>query len=356
MATKSKRNQIKESLARSGEPVKPETPVNNEEADDDLTVGERYLMESRPYWSLIALGVLSAVLLYVFFNYFTNMQAESSAVPWRDLSTAVTQSELSGEISSLKEMGNDHSDHPAGNWAYQFAGDFELRRGLGMLNYDRAGGLKLIESAEETYRKVVDSADTAKTPMLQKRSLFSLSYATESLGKFDVAKTLYQQMIDEAGDSAFLEMSKRGVARCTNPQYGEFFTAFKEWEDVADDAPGALMPDRPSINPGLMPDFGNFEPEKKESTDSSTEESNTEMKESDNAAPVIIEPETRAPAVETDAAEGAKVEAEESAKETGEEKIKELEKALEQVESTDSEIKLPETETVPAESGNEGDK
>jgi tetratricopeptide (TPR) repeat protein len=278
-------------------------PVDSTDAEDDLTLGEKYVLKAKPYWSLIALGILSAILLYVFANYYKMMRSESAAEQWRSLSTAVTQSELSGDISSLKEMGTEYGDLVAGNWANQFAGDFEMRRGLGMMNYDRSGGLKMVESAEETFRKIVDAPDAAKTTMLQRRSLFSLAYASESLGKFDVAKELYQKLIDEAGDSAFIDVAKRGVNRCSNPEFADLYKAFLDFNDVAGEAPGALMPDRPSIDPMDIPDFGggDFGAEEK-SGDSSTESQSTE---SDVEMKKQPDPPSETPAAETSTEDGA---------------------------------------------------
>ena len=132
--------------------------------------------------------------------------------------------------------------------ALQLAGDYDMRTGLSKLSFDREGGIKLIEKARDSLQAVVDAPATQKSTMLQRRSTFSLAYAYESLGDFEKAKVLYQQLVDAAPDAAFADSARRGVKRTSNPEYVALYEKFKNHEDVLGDAPGPAIPQKPDIS------------------------------------------------------------------------------------------------------------
>jgi len=235
--------------------VKPsdvnEVPVDGE-AEDEMSAGEKFLMASKPYWAHIALGVLSVIFASVLWTTYQNMSKESDAIPWQELNNARTQSELSSDVSSLKEMASNHEGTAASHWALLMAGDNEVNRGIDMLARDRVGGLKLIGKGVESIQQVVDAPATAKTPMIQRRSLFRLANANEALGEFEKAKVSYQAVLDldENPKAPFARDSQRGLARCSNPDLIAFYDQFRSWEAPADTevAPGPLVPKIPNLN------------------------------------------------------------------------------------------------------------
>ena len=60
--------------------------------------------------------------------------------------------------------------------------------------------------------------------MLQRRALFGLAYAMESLGEFDEAGKYYSQLIEE--DSELADVAKRGLARTQDRELRAFFEVF----------------------------------------------------------------------------------------------------------------------------------
>ena len=149
---------------------------------DEPSEAERLLEASRPYWGQIALGICVFLLGYVLLTYFLQRSQNTAAEPWQQLDQSVNQFRISQNVDSLKQMENDFPNDKATNFALQIAGDYELNRGLQQLPTDREGGIKLIEKAKETFQKVYDAPNTTKTVMQQRRSLFTLAYAAESLG------------------------------------------------------------------------------------------------------------------------------------------------------------------------------
>ena len=309
--------------------VKPkdvkEVPVDGE-AEDEMSAGEKFLLASKPYWAHIALGVLAVIFASVLWTSIKQMGVESDSQPWRDLNNAMTQSGLTNDVSSLKEMATNNEGKAAAHWALLLAGDNEVNRGIDMLARDRVGGLKLIEQGVESLQKVVDAPVTSKTPMVQRRSLFRLASAREALGEFDVAKGHYQQILEDAPDSPFAPASQRGLARCSSDDMIAIYDSFRNWEATTETAPGPLVPDAPKLNiDGIkLPegesdtfsggDFGGNSMKKDESADEKAEMSDAmKAKESTEKSPAM-EMKKEEPVAETEskveAASGVKPEVE----------------------------------------------
>lgn len=261
--SKSKRNS---GAAKAKKPA----PVNDvpagDEAIDEMSAGEKFLMSAKPYWAHILLGVLSVILAGVLWNVWTGIQQDNASAQWQELNTAITQADLTRNPSSLKEMAANFEGEAAGNWAWLMAADDEFNRGVGMLPNDRVGGFKLVGRAAESVQKVLDAPATSKTPDVQQRSLFMMGQIKETLGEFDKAKELYQSLLDAAPETPFAEHAKRGLVRCSDPDIAAFYKRFREFEELADVAPGPLVPDAPKLdlNP-LDLDEGEpdtFQPEK----------------------------------------------------------------------------------------------
>jgi len=214
---------------------------------DEPSEAERILEASRPYWGQIALGVCVFLLGYVLLNYFLQSSQNSAAEPWQQLDRSFNQFRISQNVDSLKQMENDFPNDKATNFALQIAGDYEMNRGLQQLPTDREGAMKLIKRAKESFQKVYDAPNTTKTVMQQRRSLFTLAYAAESLGEFDEAKALYSKYTKEAPDSILFKDAQRGLARVTNPKFVALYNEFQDHELFDEEAPGAAVEDAPNI-------------------------------------------------------------------------------------------------------------
>ena len=215
---------------------------------DEQTGAEKILMASRPYWTHIALGFLVFVLGWVIVSYLMKSNRETAAEPSRQLADAMQQFNVTTNVDSLKQMKEDYPNEVETNWAMLFAGDYELNRGLSQYASDREGAMKLIKRAKESFQSVVDSPSSAKTTMQERRSLFSLAYAHESLGEFSEAKTLYQRVLDESPDSIFASSAKSGLERSGNPDFEKLYREFASFKPAMDEAPGVAVPDAPVID------------------------------------------------------------------------------------------------------------
>lgn len=240
------------------------TPVV--EAPPELTGAEKLFEKVKPHLSTITLAVVACLLGFIVIAFIMRNRFDQNALQWRELNNATAIAIRTGDVNGLKQVATNNPDTKAGLWALQIAGDQQLRMGLEQLSMDREGGLALVRKSKENFQSVVDAPNSTKTTMLQRRSHFSLAYASESLGQFSEAKTLYEQLVDEAPDSAFANAALRGASRCSNEDYAKLYERFESWEvDVIGDAPGPALPERPRIDdfpevdlpPGQKPPAGN---------------------------------------------------------------------------------------------------
>ncbi len=295
-----------------------EAPVEAEEQ----TSAEKLLMASQPYWTQIILGVLVSILAWVIISYLTQASREAAAEPSRQLADAIQQFRITNNVDSLKQMKTDYPNEVATNWAMVVAGDYELNRGLRQFASDREEARRLIERAKETFQGIVDSPSTAKTTMQQRRSLYSLAYANESLGNFDAAKTLYQRVLDDAPDSIFVDSATRGLARASNPEFKKLYDDFASYKPASEDAPGVAVPEAPVIDfpeidlPETDPVDNGMKSDDMKSTDEvakpATDSAQNEADESENKSTEQESDEVNADEVMTDIDEAAQ-EAQEAA-------------------------------------------
>ncbi len=255
------------------------------EEPEELSGSEKIFEAISPHLTTIGLVVLAGLLAFVAIAFMIQSSFDKKAVEWRDLANSSAIALRSGDISNLKAVANSYPDSKAGLWALQMAGDQQLRMGIEQLSSDRDGGIQLIKKSKENFQSIVDSPQTLKTTMLDRRSHFSLAYAHESLGEFADAKKIYDKLVEQAPDSAFADPARRGSKRSSNEKYALLYEKFVNFEeDVLGDAPGPSIPDRPNISF----DANDLEPGLKPPTENSGEEVNNDFqppKESENVKP-----------------------------------------------------------------------
>ena len=206
------------------------------------------LMDSlRPYMTQIGVAVVLGLLALIAITLFMNSRQNSVAAPWQELSSAQSEFAFSGNVDRLTQVATQYPDTPAAMWALQSAGDYQLRQGIDQLTQDRDKGFDLIEKSKESFQQILNAPASAKSSDIQQSSVFSMAYASESLGEFDEAAKYYTQLIEEAPESHFAAAAKRGAARSTNPEFAAAFKKFKDFEPLGD-APGPSVPTRPEID------------------------------------------------------------------------------------------------------------
>ena len=196
----------------------------------------------RPYTGQIIFGVIAIVALIFAGALYFKTRADMHAEQWRQLSLAINSHFIDGQTSQFTNMADEYPDVEASMWALQLAGDVELRNGLQKLNSDTNNAIRNLEKAEKSYKRLLDSP-VKKSTMLQQRAVYSLAYAQESLGKFDLASATYERILKEAPESIYAEPSTMALRRLASPDLIAFYEAYKKTSI----APPGDLPKRPNI-------------------------------------------------------------------------------------------------------------
>ena len=215
---------------------------------EELTKSEQFSESIKPWINTIVLltvagtlGLIGTVFLWT--NGFAQAEDE-----WRALATASSMSYTSGDFTGLELVSTDYADTKVGLWALQMSADNRLQKGVSEMLNDKVAAMQLLEKAQANFQAIVDAPQSNKTSMLHRRSLFSLSYCLETQGKLTEARKYYNQLIEDAGDSAFADLAAQGLERTTDEQYAAIFEKFKNYEEVEiGETPGPELPNRPLI-------------------------------------------------------------------------------------------------------------
>ena len=269
-----------------------------QEIEDNELVSyfEEKLGHLKPYWSQITLGICLAILVMLGAVFLWQQNLAAEATKWQLLSIAQGNYSRTLDNRSLIEFADQYPDDQAGLWGLLYAADAEMRAGLNDLSTDRTAGFDKIKKAQKFYQNLVDSS-VKKTTMLQRRSTFGLAYACESLGEFDRATELYNEIAgegqqDDGGDeNPFYAEAKRALERTENEDYKKLYEQFRTFEVTEEEAPGMKLPKRPDISfpdPEVQPDSGGgdfgSETEDTESGPSDTEPTEAESAEAEDAS------------------------------------------------------------------------
>ena len=214
-----------------------------------LTWTEKKFGHLKPHLPMIGICTGLIVVIFIVFMYYLELNERKQAMPWSAFNMAVSQTRLTGDTRMLTSVADEYPQNVAGLWAMQLAADFELRSGIQQFGQDevaRKEGLDKVRKARELYKKVNES-NVDKSTMLQRRSLFGLAYAAETVGDFEAAKSNYQTLVDQGNKSPFLDAASRGLKRTSNPEYKVVYDKFRDWKETPGDAPGPVLPTRPDI-------------------------------------------------------------------------------------------------------------
>ncbi|MDA7925361.1 hypothetical protein N9B46_00815 [Mariniblastus sp.] len=223
---------------------------------EELTTAEQFYESIKPHIMTIALLMVAGTLGFIAIVFLINNSLAKSEGEWRALAQASSISYVSGDFNALDIVSADYSDTKAGLWALQMSADNRLQNGVSQLMIDKVAALQLLEKAQVDFQTIVDAPQANKTSMLHRRSLFSLAYCLETQGNLADAKKYYDQLITEAGDSAFADLAAQGIQRTEDEQYAAIFEKFKNYEEIEiGEAPGPEIPNRPLIQ--LPPEIDN---------------------------------------------------------------------------------------------------
>ena len=289
----------------------------------------------KPHYKTIAIVAGLLVLAAILFMFLQKLKRDNYASQCQGFNQSYCNTFVDGKPSHLTDLAEQFPDAISSNWAMLIAGDITLNEGLALMGcsanpngapINREQAIKKLKKAKAHYQAVVDSK-IAKKPMLEKRAVFRLAYAMESLGEFEQAGEYYAQLV-ESDDAVFADAARRGLSRSKNSNLSDFYTAFRT--EKIEPAPGVRMADRPAIEfPAFDlpegeavagPQFldGSVEPEATEPEATEPEATEPEATEPEATEPEATESEaTESEAAESEAAEPEAAEPEAMPEEAG---------------------------------------
>ncbi len=256
----------------------------------------------------VTAGICILAVVIAAFVYFGRSSHSAAVRGWTEFSKCTT----AGEFGNLADK---EENTELGAWARVSQADRLLDDGIKSLFSSRTSADRLLKSAEENYRDVLNNNKAPR--VARERALYGLARTLEATSEGDNQPAIdaYKRLLDEFGNSVYESVVDE---RLTDLQSGES-KEFYAWFDRKDpEIPDRTTPDQPSIQlPGIPADLQfrddlNNEPSTAPATDdggttapafpdensgedSSSESSATETPETEQPAETETAPELPAP-------------------------------------------------------------
>jgi hypothetical protein len=215
-----------------------------------------HIESAKPYAGTIAFVVIGTVVAIGLGIYLMNAGNPASAAGWSDYFSAFNDRE---PAVALNQLATERPGTPAALWALQSVGDINLSQGSLQLFSDREEAKRMLDKAEEAYKKV--EADASADALLRSRARLGLAKLYEATNRPDEAKKFFELVAQEQKDTAIGKVAAQGVERLSDPRNVALLAWFAEQKPRkpapfpgAGGIPGLPndLPERPDLSlPGL---------------------------------------------------------------------------------------------------------
>jgi len=181
---------------------------------------EKAIKEYGPPVVTAVLVVIVAMAAAAF--YFSRREATVSN-QWDSINVGLRSS----SVSTLQGTADSARGTFVGAVATQAAGMTELNAALEKMVRDGDKARTEVKSAMERFKQVVDYPYA--NDLLRQQAKYALAFSHETLGEFDAALKLYQELAGIEG-SPLVRLSKDGVLRCQDENIRSFQEKFVAWK------------------------------------------------------------------------------------------------------------------------------
>ncbi len=206
-----------------------------------------HLENLKPHMTRIILIGCAVILGILAVAFWINSSRTIRESRWREYFT----SSRFADPRAMDTVAELYPNTTPGHFALIGAADADSIEAFSNLASSREAYNEKLKKAAERYEQIVESTSEVN-PFARLRATYALAYTYESLGRFKRAEKLYQQIIDDAGETPEGELAASALVRITNPKMTAIYTAFEAWEPPPSTAPGRPggLPPRPDISFG----------------------------------------------------------------------------------------------------------
>ena len=128
------------------------------------------------------------------------------------------------------------------------AGDADYASGSQNVIQNRENYINQVKQSIENYELALQNANADKFE--RARATYALGYSFEAIGRFDDAKKMYTEIVQQMPETPEGELAEKALKRVDNPKLTAIFAAYNNWVPPTESAPGetgAMLPVAPDI-------------------------------------------------------------------------------------------------------------
>ena len=201
--------------------------------------------ELAPFLPKIGMFFGLFVLLIIAVAFWFNTRAQLKADQWREYFVSSRMTDSRG----MKTVAEFFPDSTVGTLALINAGDADYATGSQNVIQNRENYLSQVKQSIENYELALQNPGADKFE--RARATYALGYSFEAIGKFDKAKEMYDEIVQQMPETPEGELAAKALKRVDNPSLTGIFAAYEKWVPPTESAPGetgTMLPARPDIS------------------------------------------------------------------------------------------------------------
>lgn len=184
------------------------------------------------------------ILLIIAVAFWINTRANANAAEWREyfVSSRIADSR------AMQTVAEYYPNSTVGTLALINAGDADYANGSQNVIQNRENYLNQVKQSIENYELALKNGSADKFE--RARATYALGYSFEAIGRFDEAKKMYGEIVQQMPETPEGDLAAKALKRVDNPKLTAIFAAYNNWVPPTESAPGetgTMLPVRPDI-------------------------------------------------------------------------------------------------------------
>jgi len=197
------------------------------------------------------------ILLIIAVAFWINTRQNAKAEQWREYFV----SSRINDPRAMQTVAEYFPNSTVGTLALINAGDADYASGSQNVIQNRENYINQVKQSIENYELALQNANADKFE--RARATYALGYSFEAIGRFDDAKKMYDEIVQQMPETPEGELAEKALKRVGNPKLTAIFAAYNNWVPPTESAPGetgSILPVAPDItlpSPEEAPSEGN---------------------------------------------------------------------------------------------------